>query len=236
MQFYNYVLSKKKRLAKDLFQLWLEPSDPTKLIPPPQAGQWVSVGFYKNSDEIGERRPYSLANQADHSTVQLLVKRRGEFSSALCATKPGTTLGVAGPFGQFIIKAEMRELVFLAGGIGIAPFVSMLRTATQTTDNLQPTTLFYSAKTKKDLILLPELRALAKVTGGIVVPTVTQQKPWFWNGEKGRVDIQMIKKYVTDSPSTYYFACGSKEFVADLEGQLKNSGVDEKRIVKEKFF
>jgi ferredoxin-NADP reductase len=195
------------------------------------AGQSIIVG----PEDDGTARPYSIAaapNEARASgALELLVGLDAAGSAgpqwgALCAGQP---VRVAGPFGSFHLPAGPLEqdLLFVAGGTGIAPLRAMLHDALHRRH--ARISLVYSARTVDDFAYGDELRALAGSGRIRLWQTVTRQPTQAWTGERGRIARHHLQDLVEGSAPLCYI-CGPHALVEDLPRLLAQVGVRRDRI------
>jgi len=179
-----------------------------------------------------QRRAFSICS-APGEQIEVAAKVAGVFTQKLSALKAGEELLVAGPFGNFAYDPS-REAVFLAGGVGITPFRSMLRYAASS-NRAKKITLLYSSKSAADIAFRKELEALRSQSDRKIVFTLTREAPEGWQGEIGRIDADMLKRYDGGENAVYYI-CGSPIFVSAMENLLAELKVPKERIRTERFF
>lgn len=230
-----YKLDKKTKLAHDIYALNLIPEKGKVFDFRP--GQFVMVGLYDKYGNIKDKRAFSLCSSPlNKDYIQLGVKVYGDFSQLLTGLNIGDRVGISGPHGFFTFDEKtMKQVVFFAGGIGLAPFISAIRyVCDKGLDNRL--TVFYSNKTYKSIAFYKELKTIVKNNKNIsVIFTLTEKIPVFWKGEKNRITPDMVKKYCAPYDSKYFFLCGPKKFMTDMIDYLKKSGVSDKYIKKERW-
>ena len=141
----------------------------------------------------------------------------------------GGMVGIEGPMGRFAYAGQPAA-AFIAGGSGIAPFMSMLRyiAAKKLKGRF---ILFYSARTEDGVLYRKELERLQKINPDIkVVITLTREAPDGWAGECGRLNDVMIKKYAVDPGEFSWWACGPMELINNMKACLAGMGVDVKKL------
>jgi ferredoxin-NADP reductase len=199
-----------------------------------EAGQAVLVGA-----PGGDRRyPYSIASPRQMATgercIELLVGTDGPHATPLLAT-PGLPLVVEGPAGTFVFPrgSDASQLVFLAGGTGIAPLRSMLHEALATA--AAPVTLLYSARDRDDFAFEDELSGLAAERRIRLTQTITRGRTGTdWTGMTGRLCPEMMQDMATD-PSALWFAAGPRAFVVSMRSCLASLGVEAARVRVEQW-
>src|SRR5439155_11701010 len=148
-------------LTHDIRRLVLRMRDPERLTF--QAGQYMDIAI-PGAD--GEHRSFSMANtpgQPDRLEFMIKLYAGGRFSGLLAngdGIKVGDELTCTGPYGVFTLRdSSPRRLVFIGGGAGMAPIVSLLRSMAET-GSTRPATFYYGARTQADLFALEELERL----------------------------------------------------------------------------
>ncbi|MGA0275376.1 MAG: FAD-binding oxidoreductase [Dehalococcoidia bacterium] len=222
-----------------LFQLALE--SPISFA----AGQHVDIRLTA-PDGYQAQRSYSISSRPNsQEELELAIEKisNGEVSSYLheyCSV--GTQVEVRGPIGgPFILKSGFEEpVLFIAGGIGIAPLMSMLRLR-EYNDNLENSALLYSTRMLDDLVFSDELFKMADRNGLLFIPTLTRESPADWNkradNQTGRFDQSNLKNLLEHHISTpkLSFICGGTQFVESLSVALVDAGCDPETIRTERF-
>ena len=197
-------------------------------------GQFAMLGLYDKNGEV-EERPFSICGASNKSTLQFAVKIVGEFTNRLASITNGEKLHVSGPYGSFIINDEDNDLVFFAGGIGVAPFVSMIRDSVEK-NTQKKILLFYSIKTREDIVCIEELESIAEKNKNItIVFTLTKDVPEEWKYDKGRISEEMIKKYCPSFENKRFLLCGPYGFMDTMYMYLVENGAAKDAIMRENF-
>ena len=208
-----------------------------------RAGQAVNVTLLEppETDGKGNSRTFSLVTAPHEPTLAIATRMRDTaFKRVLGALAPGTTVKVRGPMGTFTLPDDpARPVVFLAGGIGITPFVSMLRHEAKA-GSARPRLLVYSNRRPEDAPFLDELQGLAGAKGPFrLVATMTEMersaRPW--TGERAMVDAAFLARHLpAGGPSAVRYLAGPPAMVAGLRGLLQESGVADADIRTDEFF
>jgi len=208
---------------------------PTEAMPAFIPGQFVNIYFLDDRCG-GQGKPYSISSSPKDAFVDITVKKIGKFSSALHDLKIGEQVAMSAPEGYFYPEDRSEDIVFLAGGIGIAPFYSIISDLFEKKQK-RDVFLFYSNKTRNDISFSAELNALEKKWDRLkIIYVLTRQPAPFVGCESKRIDADMIKKYARALDGKYYFICGSIGFVKDLWKELKKSGVKNENIKLESLY
>lgn len=184
----------------------------------------------------GHTKPasFSIASSpANKHEIELAFHTVGEITGIMSKMLVGSQCTLRGPLGRFTFTAEDGDVVALCGGVGITPFISALRFIT---DLKLPNkyTLFYSAKTKDNLLYYDELCEMKQSHDNIdVICTTTREVPDDWTGETRRCDAAMITAHVPDYQERTYYLCGPKPFLEAMMAILKELGIEDNKIRKE---
>lgn len=203
-----------------------------------EAGQYggFTLMHAPKADAQGQTRRFSFLSTPSEPHLDIVTRIQNSFyKQELSKLEVGATLKFAGPSGQFTLpKASTMPIVMIAGGIGIAPFYSMIRYhfSHQTS---QPIYLFYGNQSPESAIFLSELTELAKVKKHFhLIPTFDQAEA-NWKGERGFITDVMIAKYVLDLTSPLYYLCGSPQMVASVQQELLSLDIAPTQIKTEDF-
>ncbi|HXE75834.1 MAG TPA: FAD-dependent oxidoreductase [Candidatus Xenobia bacterium] len=164
--------------------------------------------------------------------------RNTAFKRVLKELQLETQVSLDGPFGLLTLHPDAsRPAVFLAGGIGITPFRSILWQATQER-LMHRLLLFYSNRRPHDAPFLQELQELEKQNPNFtLVATMTQmqESDESWKGHRGYINGEMLATYTKDLNSPIYYMAGPPGMVNAMRGVLKDASVDQKSIRSEEF-
>ena len=182
--------------------------------------------------------PFTIASGTrTDGTVEFTVRHRGDYTRTLGRLSPGARVFLDGPHGSFSVDhTRATGLVLLAGGVGITPMMSMLRTLADR-DDRRPHRLLVSGSSPDDLLFTDELEDLQERIHLTVVPTLTRPDPG-WTGTTGRIDATML---ATVLPGPFrrnqldYFLCGSAPFVSGVATALDEIGIPRQRVHTEQF-
>ena len=196
------------------------------------AGQAVYAGLADGT----VRRPYSIASSPSASrtatALDLLVQIDDHSAPDphLEQAGVGTAVRIEGPFGSFglPLPVEEPEVLFVAGGTGIAPLRSMLGELLAEQPAIVPT-LLYSARTSQEFAFLEEFNALAAASRLEMTLTVTRDQDAAWTGRRGRFDASHLRSALK-TPLTRCLVCGPPSLVTTTIALLKDAGVTEERI------
>lgn len=188
--------------------------------------------FLKPEDKLF--RSYSIASSPNEDHMEFMIEMiNGKFTSLLANLKVGDEIYVSEPRGAFTYQPDSQHSdLFLAAGIGIAPFFSMLRFLRSR--NLKRNIyLFYSIKHKEDIVNSSELQSYEDIGLKLVYTVTRDHGDNNWNGERGRINMQMIKNHVEDFASSTVYLCGGIKFVKDIVEELKSEGIKDEQIKRD---
>jgi ferredoxin-NADP reductase len=206
-----------------------------------QPGQSIDLTLLnpKESDASGNTRAFSLVSAPFEEQLQVATRLRDSaFKRQLQALPTGAMVKIDGPFGSMTLHHKLdRPAVFLAGGVGITPFLSMLRQASRD-QTAQQLYFFYSNRRPEDALFLAELRRLEKINSNfalIITMTAMDKSKELWEGETGYIDRAMLAKHIPDLASPIYYLAGPPAMVAAMRELLNGSGIDDDDIRSEEF-
>ncbi len=183
-----------------------------------------------STDPAGARHTFSIVSAPYQDFITIVTRMRGsEFKNALAALSIGSPVELDGPFGSLTLHSNRaRAAVFIAGGIGITPFMSILRQAAH--DQLpQRFILVYSNHRPEDAAFLDELRKLEREKRNFrLLPVMTQLN--------GRVDRDLITRVRNEASTAMYYVTGSPAMVAGMRQLLANAAINDDDVRSEEFF
>jgi ferredoxin-NADP reductase len=191
------------------------------------------------TDTEGNRRTFSIASAPFDAELMIATRMRDTaFKRVLGNAAPGLEVKIQGPIGSFVLpRTAEKAAVLLAGGIGITPFLSMIRQATHD-QAPQQIDLFYSNRRPEDTCFLDLLSEAAKQNPNFhLIATMTEmsQSRREWKGETGFINKEMLTKHLPTLQGPLYYLAGPPAMVAAMRGMLTGAGVDEDDIRAEKF-
>lgn len=203
-----------------------------------KAGQYFFITLPKLNypDERGARRHFSIINSPKESGILSMATRMTEsgFKKTLAGLPLGTEVEVGPIAGVFVLPENLAQpLVFISGGIGITPFMSMLR---YISEEKLPTdiTLIFSNRNQASTAFLKELQELSKTIPNFkLILTMTEDNEW--SGEKRKVDANFIKDYTSNLQNPYFFVVGPPPMTEAVVEELKKIGISDENIKIENF-
>lgn len=229
---------KKEQLTKDAYSFYF---DSVRCGFDFLPGQYIRMTLnIKNPDNRGNSRFFTIASSPLEKEHIMITTRiiESSFKQKLLTLKGGDMVKFYGQMGGFVLDENKKESrIFLAGGIGITPFHSMIIYA-QVKKLSIPITLLVSFSTVEDMVFRDELEDIVNKNPHIkVIYTVTQSEKSRieWKGEIGRISEDLIKKYVSNILDPQYFIVGPPAMVAAIEEVVRNMGVSPEKIFIENF-
>jgi ferredoxin-NADP reductase len=234
---YTVTLTERRLVAEGTMAFYFK--KPAQFLFTP--GQFVDLTLLQPSetDAAGNTRAFSIASAPEEETVMVATRlRETAFKRELQRISLGTPVRMEGPFGKLTLHADQtRPAVFLAGGIGITPFRSMVvHAALQRSP--QRLVLFYSNRRPEDAAFLDELQALQEKNPHYrFVGTMTEPETFsrVWQGERGYLNAVLLSKHLTSTESPIYYVVGPPGMVTGLRTMLKDARVDDADIRTETF-
>ncbi len=151
-----YVVAKVDRVAATTIEVGLRPLGRQVAVSP---GQFIMVAFMNgpNYRGCGEYHPFTVSRIATQGELEVGIKALGDDTTHMQAMEPGVAARIQGPFGTFLAARPETPALWIAGGIGVTPFVAALRASVPS----RPTTLIYLFRNEGDAAYLDELRSIA---------------------------------------------------------------------------
>jgi len=181
------------------------------------SGQFMFLKFYSKGLSH-ESHPFSIASGSNDENIRFIIKKLGDFTGMLENVKEKDIVLVEGPYGSFN-RNSRREQVWIAGGIGITPFIGMAKDLSGARVDL-----YYSARFEGEFVALEDFGKIAEKNRNFRIHT--------WNSsEKGKITIKDMA-YGKDKE---FYICGPPEMKNALKKVLIESGIEDNHIVEEDF-
>ncbi len=201
-----------------------------------EAGQnaMFTLPDLREEDAAGPTRAFTIASAPHEPELMIATRMRDSaFKRFLGAAPAGTKIEMEGPLGVMVLHEDAsRPAVFLAGGIGITPFLAMARDAAKR-KLPHPIVLFYSNRRPQDAAFLAELERLQGPKFRLVA-TMTDAPEW--RGEKRRISRELLAEHVRDLRAPVYYFAGPPGMTMAVQGMLKELGVSEDEMRSEEFY
>ncbi len=210
----------------------------TGYLPPFQAGQYINL--FTEVNGVRTSRPYSISSpphQTGNYDITVRQVADGFVSNHLISgVEPGTKLESTSPAGQFYYNPLFHgdDLVFLAGGSGITPFMSMIREVTDRGLNRRMH-LIYGCRTEDDIVFEKELKERAMVFSNFNLSFVISEPTVGFDGPRGFITGDLIRERIGDIESPMYYVCGPEAMYSFVLNELEKLQIPGRRIRREVF-
>ncbi len=202
-------------------------------------GQFHFIRLYRNRGLPKEEHHFTISSGPQKKGfLESTIKASGDYTETIKKTKIGDKAAIHGPFGRFsyALHQNKKNLVFIAGGIGITPIMCMIRDIANKQDADFDIILLYANQTEKDILFYEELNRLEKnkklnlnIVYFLAVP------PGGWNGETGFITQEKIEKYCTVPGGQAFYICGPPPMMRKTISHLRAMKVRNSHIFYEKF-
>lgn len=204
-----------------------------------KAGQYLKLFLdIEKADARGSSRYFTISSSPTDKDYLTITTRiiKSSFKLTLNFLKPGDKLKAFGPIGYFDFDPEInKDVVFIAGGIGVTPYHSLIRYI-DFNDFSTKVTLLASFDLKKNAVFYNEFKEVERKNSAIkIIYSLTKENKSIPGFESGRIDENMIKKYVHNISFQKYFITGPQAMVENLYSMIKNLNISDEKIFKEDF-
>jgi NAD(P)H-flavin reductase len=175
--------------------------------------------------------PLSLSSSpTDRNLIEFTKKfTTSEYSMQLKTMKAGDWARIDGPYGKFTCECEYEKILFIAGGIGITPFFSIMKFCT---DNQLPTSmiLLYGVKNENEIAFKPELEEMQRTNSNLKVTYVVFEPSPNWKGKVGIITGDLVRQEVPDFKDRVFYACGPPGMVIAIQKVVATLGLPENQL------
>jgi ferredoxin-NADP reductase len=199
------------------------------------AGQFIELHVpHAHSDDRGDKRWFTLSSSPTDDlisiTTRIATKNGSSFKKALKRAKPGSEFHISDPMGDFVLpKLLQTPLVFVAGGIGVTPFHSILSWLAATKEQ-RPIKFIYAVQSE-DEIIFQDVFDNAKQHVTVVVNEPSDA----WGGEHGMITANLILGLEKPADDTLIYLAGPEPMVEKLSHELHKAGVEKRQLVTDFF-
>lgn len=210
----------------EIIDIFMKPAGKTMQFTP---GQFTFIRF-KGKNISPELHPFSISSAPEDPELRISIKKLGDFTknlvSNLDSTVSATLYGPHGEFGHKSLQSKKPE-IWIAGGIGITPFLSMLRHYASQNDNKE-ISLIYSAKSPNEFVYQNEIDSLVKNMGSAKIT--------YYNSEtNGQINGEKIKNIIGNFHDKKIFMCGPKPMMNSLANAFVAQKIHPRNIIFEDF-
>jgi predicted ferric reductase len=228
-----WQVSRVESLPGATVALTLEPQGHAGMRFAPGQFAWIKLA---NSPFTLEEHPFSFSSSAeDTGRLEFGIKGLGDFSARVGSIPAGTTAFIDGPHGAFSIdRYQAPGYVFIAGGVGITPIMSFLRTMADREDP-RPVLLIYADTSLEEMSYREELVPLEKRLS-LAIVDLPEKPPPDWEGEHGLVDADLLGRVLPEERfARDVFVCGPPPMMDAVQAALLARDVPRERIHLERF-
>jgi predicted ferric reductase len=224
---YKYKLKEVIKINESVVELKFEPlAEKINFLP----GQFIFLRF-EGDGILSESHPFSITSYSENKSLSLGIKTLGDYTSMIYLLRSGTVCNIEGPFGTFsYLKAKSKRQIWIAGGIGITPFLSMARqiTASGKEASDYKIDLYYSVKNENEGAFSEELEEISKKNNNFKFHK-------HFSDKGGYISTKFIADNSGDIKNSEIFLCGPGGFMKSLRGQFVNLGFSNDEIHSEEF-
>ncbi len=222
---YKYKVNAVQVTAGNVVQILMSPLTQAMSYKP---GQFVFVRFREGGPHVTrEWHPFSISSGPKDEQLELSIKGLGDYTTALANLQVGATADVEGAYGRFsYTNYTCKNQIWIAGGIGITPFLSMLKDLPAEGCKVD---LYYAVKTASEMIDRDKLAQHSHARKDVrVIPYIGDQQP-------GHLDVDFIEKTSGNLHGRDFYICGPPPMMQGLRKQLRAKGVPATSIHSEEF-
>lgn len=197
-------------------------------------GQFFFVTLKQGDKELSKHFSFS-SSPTEKNHIEFTKKFTDhEYSLALKAAKVGDWAKIDAPYGQFTFEGEYPKIALLGGGIGITPFMSICKNATDKALSSK-ITLCYGCRTENDIAFKEELEKLAQINKNLKLVFIVTEPTAQWKGATGTINTEMIKQQLPDYKENMFYTCGPPPMVSAMEKLVESLGLPKENLKREYF-
>ena len=197
-------------------------------------GQYIMVKIKSGDKEL--IHTFSLSSSpTDRNFIEFTKKlTASEYSTNLRSMMPGDWAHIDGPYGKFTFEGEYEKILFLAGGIGITPFFSIIKYCS---DIRLPTSmvLFHGCRNENEIAFKKELENMQLKNHNLKLIYVLNEPSPAWKGKVGFVTARLIGQEVPDFRNRIFYACGPPPMVVAMQKVVSELGLPLTQLKLESF-
>ncbi len=197
-------------------------------------GQFFMITLKKDGRELTKHFSFSSSPTEKYHIEFTKKFTDHEFSMALRNAKVGDWARIDAPYGQFTFEGEFPKIGMLAGGIGITPFISMCKNATDKGLDSK-ITLLYGCRTEKDIAFREELEKMRQHNKKLKLVLSVNEPTNDWKGSVGVINEEMIKKELPDYKDNVFYTCGPPGMLKAMEALIEKLGLPRTQLKTELF-
>ncbi|MEA4908992.1 MAG: oxidoreductase [Chloroflexi bacterium] len=229
-----YEVAEIRPECNQTYTLSLRPLDHARMNFKPGQVAWITSG---RSPFAYRKHPFSISSSAENGDrLEFSIKELGDFTTTIKDLQPGSKVYVDGPYGVFDVeRCGQCGLVLIAGGIGAAPVMSILRTLADRRDK-RPVYFFYGNLDEECIIFGDDIAALEKRLNMKVIHVLERPTSGCWEGECGYITHEILEKDLPGNASEMtYFLCGPLPMIQSVENSLAAMQVPPANVYSERY-
>ncbi len=203
-----------------------------------EAEQYIKMKLdIKDPDNRGVTRYFTLSSSPADDFLMVTTRiLKSTFKLRLGDVKVGGKVRMRGPWGDFVLSQNpSSNSVFIAGGIGMTPYHSILRYISQKKLKTK-ITLFVSYKTVDQILFRDELEKISSENPNIkIITTITDENEKNWDGERGRITEDVLERYLDSLEDNLYYIAGPDPMVEGMKKLLLSVGISVDKILEDGF-
>jgi len=219
---YDYVVAEVQRPNDVTIDVFLEPDGPALAFEP---GQFIFLAF--GGTNGWERHPFTVASAPSQGRLEVSIRALGDYTRDLRENlQPGTPAKIAGPFGAFDFRHGGQQQIWIAGGVGITPFISWIRSLPQDFD--RDVTFYYSVNHATEALYLDELTAAAQAHPSLQPHLVDSSVDGYLTADQAIADL-------ADPSRASVYMCGPPAMMTAMADGFQSHGIPRSQIRWEQF-
>lgn len=197
------------------------------------AGQYIFITLGDGPEKMTKH--FTLSSSPTEDFLEITKRLTGHpFANALAGLSSGDKVSMMGPYGDFTFQGEYDKIGMLSGGIGITPLRSMIKYSIDKKLDVN-IILLYSNSLESDIAFRDELEDIQRKNPNIkVIKTITRPGP-DWKGVTGRINAEMVKKFIPDCLERTFYTSGPQKMVDAMVSLMKELEIPDEQIKQEYF-
>jgi len=234
MQFEEYEIVAITPEITDVFLVRLKPKT-AKYVSTFKPGQFYHLRnpHYRKPHETRQFSVITTPKTKEY--IEFCIKTYGPWTKTLLKKKPGESIWLFGPMGQFTLQRITSEMVFIAGGVGITPILSIIQSLHEKI-RTSSVTLIYANKSSQTILKKAHIENLFRTKRGWkLISLVSQAETISMEQRQGRITEEFLKQEIDLKKIPVFFICGSKRFTQNIGELLHNLAIPDTHIKQEVF-
>lgn len=222
---YEYIVDAVSDLGQGITEVVMSPSNEVMSYKP---GQFIFISFVDGGISK-ETHPYSISSAPTQNKLAITSKALGDWSGTLKDLRVGAKARIEGPFGAFsYLRAKNSKQIWVAGGIGITPFLNMARNLYINQREDLSIDFYYATRTPEEMVFYNELKTISEVYPNLrLIPHSSE--------EKGFLTADVIKSTSGGLTDADIFVCGPPPMMNSLKSQFSAAGIPKRFVHMEEF-